>query len=487
MPRVAARWAGIVRVSHLGGRGGDRFHADTEQVEDLEHAVARMKDAELVLLPPELDVSGGLPLEKRPSLIKAVEGVERGEFAGIIVSYLSRLGRNVREQLRAWDRVEAAGGRIIVVREGIDTSTAAGRLQRNLLLSIAEHEREAHAERFEERRRKATEAGIWQRRQTPLGYRRDERTRHLVPDERADDVRYAFRARAARKPLVTLAGEIGMTASGVRFLLRNRVYLGELRVGQHVNPTAHEPIVTLDEFLAAQDVDSTRPARARPEPALLAGLVRCCGCGHVMSRAKTKVEVYVCHGHSSAGRCTDRAAVTLRRLDEHVERIALAELARLQARPVDDRAGLDAARAELVAAERELEEFLAAVSAAGLGAAEFAKAATLRRERVDDARDGLARLARRDSALVDGDPVKLWEALGVEQRNRLLRGLLEAVLVRRAGGRGRVVPLDDRVRVIAAGAGLVGPTLRGGVARPITPVVLPDVDDPAVLRVDLGE
>jgi DNA invertase Pin-like site-specific DNA recombinase len=149
-------------------------------------------------MPPELDVSGGLPLERRPSLLAAVEGVERGEFAGIIVAYLSRLGRNVREQLRAWDRVEAAGGRIIVVREGIDTSTPAGRMHRTILLAIAENEREQHVERFEERRRKATEAGIWQRRQTPLGYDRDERTRRLVANDDAPRVRAAFRPAGGR-------------------------------------------------------------------------------------------------------------------------------------------------------------------------------------------------------------------------------------------------------------------------------------------------
>jgi site-specific DNA recombinase len=290
---MGEKWAGLVRVSHVGGRRGkDSFHADRDQVADLESAIARMQDAELVLLPPELDVSGGLPLEKRPSLLAAVEGVERGEYAGVVVSYLSRLGRNIREQLRAWDRVEAAGGRIVVVREGIDTSTAAGRLQRNLLLSIAEHEREAHAERFEERRRLATAAGIWQRRQTPLGYRRGP-DRKLEPDEHADEVVQAFRDRAGGKPMVQIAENLGLTPSGTRQLLRNRVYLGELRVGDHVNPTAHPPLISDDDFAAAQSAQSTRPPRRadRGAPALLAGLVRCCGCGHVMSRTTTKVEV----------------------------------------------------------------------------------------------------------------------------------------------------------------------------------------------------
>ena len=48
------------------------------------------------------------------------------------------------EQLRVWERVQAANGEIVVLREGIDTTTASGRLHRNLLLSVDAHERIGH-------------------------------------------------------------------------------------------------------------------------------------------------------------------------------------------------------------------------------------------------------------------------------------------------------------------------------------------------------
>ena len=128
-------------MSHVGRRDkeSDRFHADRDQVHALTECASRM-GARLELLPPEMDVSGGWALEDRPSLLAAVEGVERGEYDGVIVAYLSRLGRSVREQLRAWDRVEAAGGKIICAQEGIDTSTPGGRFQRTVMLGMAEHE-----------------------------------------------------------------------------------------------------------------------------------------------------------------------------------------------------------------------------------------------------------------------------------------------------------------------------------------------------------
>jgi DNA invertase Pin-like site-specific DNA recombinase len=475
--------AGLVRVSHMGARkaGAQNVHADREQVEDVQRG-AREHGYRLHMLPAELDISGGLALEQRPSLIAAIQGVEAGAYQGIIVAYLSRLGRNVREQLRAWDRVEGAGGRIIVVREGIDTSTPSGRLHRNMLLSIAEHEREQHAERFENLRRWATQAGIWQRRQTPTGYVKDPASRKLVPGPDALRVRWAFRQRAAGATVSSLARELQMTASGVRALLRNRVYLGELRVGEHVNAQAHPPLVSAGEFDAAQ-LSVARPARSLPAPALLAGLARCAGCGHVMSRSRQAAVVYCCARHHSGGECPAPAAVTARLLDEHVETVALAQLDRL-ALSASERGGGEQLRDALDVARRELDDYLQATSALGDVEA-FRAGALARQQAVAVAQAELARhMAQAPALPADMAPRAAWELMDGAQRNVLLRALLECVIVARGGGRGSRTPLLERVQVIAFGAGLDLPRRRAGVAAGIRPLGFLDGDDERVLRVD---
>ncbi len=482
------RWAGVVRVSHVGGRGGESFHADRDQVQALETHAAKLGD-DLVLLPPELDVSGGAALENRPSLLAAVEGVERGDYDGIMVAYLSRLGRSVREQLRAWDRVEAAGGRIVVVQEGIDTSTPTGRLQRTMMLGIAEHELDLHRERFANLREWATAAGIWQRRQTPRGYGRDEETRRLVPNGDADAVRAAFRAKAAGTPLTALARRLEMTPSGVRQMLKNRVYLGELRVGDHVNPGAHPALVTAEEFEAAQS-QTARPARSRRNngPALLAGLVTCAGCGHRMTRSgSSKVPQYACPTNHSGERCPAPSAVTAANLDRHVEAIALRELERLT---VTALAGdqSETKRQALRAAEEELAAYLGAVSASDVGPEAFAAAARKRREAVDQARGDLrAELARRPAALPYATGADVWPTLSPSQRNQVLRGLLAAVVVERSGGRGIVRPLPERVRVLRFGASLTVPGKGNGAPVGILPIALADLDVEDVLGMNVEQ
>ncbi len=464
----------------MGARkaGADNVHADRDQVEAIKSAVP--KGDELDMLPAELNVSGGLPLELRPSLLAAVEGVERGDYAGIVVAYLSRLGRNVREQLRTYDRVHAAGGRIIVVQEGIDARTRGGRLQRNILAAIHEDEREQHVERFDNLRRWATEAGVWQRRLTPTGYAKDRQTRRLVPDDRADDVRAAFNARATGTSLSEIARRLRMTPSGARYLIANRVYRGELRVGDYANLHAHPAIVSEDVWLAAQAPATTRRPRSKRPVALLAGLVRCSGCGHVMSRGRSKAEIYFCARHHSHGPCPAPAAITTRLLDEHVSAIALDELGRLRIDAASDRSSLDRARERVGSAEAELAAYVNAISAADVGPDAFRAGARQRQAEVHSARRELIRLFGRQPAQVDGDPGALWDELGPEHRNRLLRGLIECVLVERSGGRGRIRPLDERVRVIRHGTG-VAPVATDRVI-PVCQIALPDADDPVTLR-----
>ena len=313
---------------------------------------------------------------------------------------------------------------------------------------------------------------------------RDETTRHLVPGERAGEVVQAFRDRVSGVPVSEISRRLGMTPNGVRQLVRNRVYLGELRVGKHVNETAHEPIVDRDLFDAAQS-KTPRPGRGPDKaPSLLAGLVRCAGCGHVMSRTgKHASAAYSCARHHSGSTCPEPASITSHLLDAAVEITAVAELKRLSV-TASSGDGLKVAQAAVQDAEREIAVYLESVSAASVGAEAFAKGATQRREAVEEAQEAL-RVERVRAPLlpqnVSGDAV--WADLDGRERNALLRALLSGVIVRRGGGRGSRTPLADRVRVLVHGADVSWPKSRGGRAAGILSLDLPDLDDERVLRI----
>lgn len=187
-----------------------------------------------------------------------------------------------------------------------------------------------------------------------------------------------------------------------------------------------------DDWLTVQGAITTRSARSREDVALLAGLVRCASCGHVMSRRTGTT--YTCHQHHSAGECPRPAAITKATLDAHVEQIALKELKKLEPRATNGER-VEGLRSELRVAQRELEAYLEGVAAAGLTIEQYAKGARLRRDELDRRRERLAEALAREAAPVDGDPLRVWGELDSRRRNQLLRGLFECVLVAPGGAR----------------------------------------------------
>lgn len=451
---MSETWAGVIRVSHMGGRiaGAENVHTDRDQVAAIE-ARAALDGARVIILPPELDVSGGLPLEQRPSLLQAIEGVETGEYQAIVVAYLSRLGRNVREQLKAWDRVEAAGGRIICAAENLDTSTSHGRFLRTVLLANAEREREEHADRFEQLREHATRAGVWQRRQTPLGYDRDPATRRLTPNQDAGRVRAIYTAKIRGDSIASIARQQRMTTAGIRHLLRNRVYLGELTVGRHTNPAAHPPIITADVFQAAQQY-AARPARSPDaQPSLLTGLIVCAGCDRPMSPSARRT-TYACRVLHSGGACPQPATISQHLADEHVELFVRDLLDGIVLQGSQPSSQTSQLAAEHAAAIAELEAW-AHVSVADLGPDAYRAGAAARRDRVRAAQHAM-RAHNTLGTITSG--LQAWDTLTTVERQHVLRGLLHKITVRKAGRGGRPNPAD-RITIVP---------LDGLVDQPIT-------------------
>src|SRR5262249_12917306 len=151
------------------------------------------------------------------------------------------------------------------------------------------------------------------------GYRKiakgQERAGGLEVDEQAATVvREVFQRRAAGEPWVALCSFLderlprpngrAWVKSNVMDMIKRRTYLGEASGGGVVNADAHPAIVTRGEFEAAQQAKADgRTARAGT---LLAGLLRCSGCGHALthySDGKRGYSNYKCRKHHGDGRC----------------------------------------------------------------------------------------------------------------------------------------------------------------------------------------
>ena len=136
----------------------------------------------------------------------------------------------------------------------------------------------------------------------------------------------------------------------------------------------------------------------------------------------------------------------------------------------------DGLLAHAVAASEEIEQAARAVSEAEheldlfvnnpkllslLGEQRFLEGAEVRQRELDEARQRLAEL-RSQSALAnelaDGDLLEAWPALSLAEKRRLLHGLLDRVVLRRADGRGKDgVSLVERTQIVLRGDVLLEP------------------------------
>jgi len=86
--------------------------------------------------------------DRRPALDQLTGAVRRHQVDAVVCWRLDRLGRNLRHLVLLLDEWQARGVAFVTLGEGIDTSTAAGRLVAGVLGSIAEFERARVQERI---------------------------------------------------------------------------------------------------------------------------------------------------------------------------------------------------------------------------------------------------------------------------------------------------------------------------------------------------
>jgi hypothetical protein len=299
---------------------------------------------------------------------------------------------------------------------------------------------------------------------TPTGYQRRDDGRLEPHPDHAEHVTNVFRLRAGGASWRDLAaylnehdvvgpyGSPHWRTRAVTHMIRNRVYLGEARSGEHVNAHAHPPLIDARTWERAQETRAAPPA-SKNEPALLSGLIRCAGCRYLLkpdrmsSRGSEPLRMYRCRGEHAAGRCPDRSAVLARVIEPYV---VARFFARVRIEVADPAArGVDLADLEqaAVAAETEYVTFRDNESLVELGDAyvDGLRARAGRYERAERAlSDARADLAEPDVPDVD-TLEEVWDDMPTVERQKLLGGAIGAVMLRS----GRSLAIEDRVVILA--------------------------------------
>jgi DNA invertase Pin-like site-specific DNA recombinase len=444
------RAVGIVRVSRVGDRGGESFISPDDQRARIREACQR-NGWHLLDIFPELDVSGGAPLERRPGLRRAVELVEAARADVIVVAYFDRLVRNLRVQLDVVERVERADGEILTLDHGsLTNGNAVQRLSSTMLGAVTEYLRMATAERTAGAKVAAVARGVPPFPNLPFYLRRggngDGPIEH-VPEKLAV-ARKAVRMRAdgaTIKKVREYLHENGVALSfhGVQTFLASRMLLGELRYGESVNPSAFPPIVDAETWKRTQAQKLPRGRRPTNQRLLARlGVLRCGTCGARMVIGTTSAHGgrrywnYRCPPPSD---CPRRATIAAGIVEEVVEEEVRRLLAGIKGR-ASAVSGVEAAARELERRQAELDSATRIALGAGISdeASALERLSELREAR-DEAAGRLEELsAATDASALVIDAERDWSLLTLEERRALIRAVVAQAVVSPGRGPNRV-------------------------------------------------
>ncbi len=385
----------------------------------------------------------------RAELLRLLWTVEHTQAPGasLVVSTMFALGDDVTERALRVLQLGAVGAELRLL-EGVlpDGALLSAWGER----SVSERRRELAREGM---RRRALRGEVLGR--TPYGYAVE--ARHLVPDEReAPIVRRMFDRYLAGEGVRRVARELNAdgvtnrrgrpwTASAVRLLLRNQVYIGTYRRLDVSVSGAHQSLVPRGDFEAVQRRMTRRAPRAVPRERhsyLLAGLLRCGYCGgsmvgasHSRSGGEEPYRYYRCGSAVNEGRCSYHS--------QRTEQLEAAVRAQLMNAQVTEAVEPPVTNAPDGGGPRPDRTLLDALERFGRGEWTWDELQRRMRSHV------LARLAEERADLEGQErPVSVaaarrrlaeeWEALGEDQRRRLLEGLVREIVV-----------TDERIEIVA--------------------------------------
>jgi site-specific DNA recombinase len=232
---------------------------------------------------------------ERPAMQKLLTDIKERRIDVVVVYKVDRLTRSLADFAKLVEVFDGHGVAFVSVTQSFNTTTSMGRLTLNVLLSFAQFEREVTGERIRDKIAASKKKGIWVGGVVPLGYEVRDQKLIVNPDEAAT-VRLIFsrylelgslpalqrdlreRGIVTRERKLSSGRRVGgraLTNGPLNYLLRNRMYLGEINHRDKSYPGEHDAILDVGLFDAVQARldENRRGARERHQSskALLLG------------------------------------------------------------------------------------------------------------------------------------------------------------------------------------------------------------------------
>lgn len=200
---------------------------------------------------------------ERPALAALMHDIEAGEIDTVVVYKIDRLTRSLLDFVRLIEIFDRRAVGLVSVSQAFDTANSMGRMILNVLLTFSQFERELIAERVRDSIRTRKRHGRIHGGLAPFGY--DFRDGELqVVEAEAEIVRFiyaVFLRLGTYTAVMTAVRDAGlcssqktarngkvrggrlMSSGSVYNILRNPIYVGEIRGHDRTWPGRHVPII----------------------------------------------------------------------------------------------------------------------------------------------------------------------------------------------------------------------------------------------------
>lgn len=209
---------------------------------------------------------------ERPALQALMDQISKGRVDIVVVYKVDRLTRSLMDFAKIVETFDKHQVSFVSVTQAFNTTNSMGRLTLNVLLSFAQFEREVTAERIRDKIAASKARGMWMGGHVPLGYDLGDR-QLLINAQEANQVRHIYQRYLELGSLTQLAQDLdqagirskrwtsrnGKIRGGLRFncgalayILKNRLYLGEITHKGISHVGNHDAIIAADLFDAVQ-------------------------------------------------------------------------------------------------------------------------------------------------------------------------------------------------------------------------------------------
>lgn len=359
------------------------------------------------------EIVSGETISGRPEMQRLLSDVELGRWKGVLCMEESRLARgDTMDQGRVQQAFYYSRTLIITPGKTFDPGSEADQEYFEFGLFMSRREYKMINRRLQRGRLASVKEGKWIGAWAPYGYQKTsipgEKGKMLTPiPEQAEVVKNIYRWFAHEGvPIHAIAerlNELGVATQkgnlwacqSVRDVLENPVYCGLIRCGvrkiekvpvdgvlrdwNHKTPAVlgenlfrgrHEPLITPEDFQAAQDRRALRPSKRGPKgppKSPFTGLLHCANCGRAViynpgkygSRARVYCQYPTCRGIVGTSLVEHLEELVLASLRSHLAEITMPE-------PQAEKRGADEEllRQAIARAKRELDAVAAQKSRA---------------------------------------------------------------------------------------------------------------------------